>query len=544
MSIVSCPRCGDKVSLPPAASPSVLVQCPLCLEEYFLSDALIQLPPMLVVMGSRGEAAEKDVEYRLTEPVAVAVSEAQFEPDPATVGTRPQLKTVSRRRPQERSAIGEIVKVVLGGVAGLAGGLLVLWWGFGVDVGDLGPQVSKVQYLRFLVPPKLRAQTEPPGTEPSQLDTMNADATQGEGDDGQAGANGGLGPGAEDGATANGDVEKASANTEVKTQGKRAKGKGKKGKKQPEDDPFAEVDLPGGKSAAGESPELKFDDPLSAIKPKLENNKSKEKEPPPTAPEGRGGGNFGEGRPPTQAELARRLAQAIEGVSGSIDALETVNREDTEAVDAALKYVYDTVARLTTAVLEMDHTSPEFDEQRQSLNDCLRRLARDARRTDAIRQRARIKLDDAASSGSWILLAGTVKDVGPAGEWFQTMVEATDDERFVAILTADDPNDSWKAGDRVIVLGRVVHDPVANAKGYEGDAEIAVTAAHSVTTGGASANVEDAKTEDKAKKAESSPDRSDQPATEKPKPVEPKADEPKSDKPKSDEDKPAEKDAE
>ena len=64
MTIVSCPRCGDKVSAPPAASPSALVQCPLCLEEYFLSDALIQLPPMLIVVGGHAPAFEKE-EYRL-----------------------------------------------------------------------------------------------------------------------------------------------------------------------------------------------------------------------------------------------------------------------------------------------------------------------------------------------------------------------------------------------------------------------------------------------------------------------------------------------
>jgi hypothetical protein len=155
MSIVSCPRCGDKVSLPPSASPTALVQCPLCCEEYYLSDALIQLPPMLLVVGGHAAAAEKDADYRLAEPIAAAVSQAAFDTGVSTSAARPQLRTVSRPRRPEKSAVGEIVKVVLGGAAGLAGGLLVLWWLFGVDVGELGPKVSKVDYLRFLVPEKL-----------------------------------------------------------------------------------------------------------------------------------------------------------------------------------------------------------------------------------------------------------------------------------------------------------------------------------------------------------------------------------------------------
>jgi hypothetical protein len=545
MSIVSCPRCGDKVSLPPSAEPSAVVQCPLCLEEYYLSDALIQLPPMLLVVGSRAEAAtqaaEREGEYRLAEPVAAAVSEAQFEPAAGTVAARPQLKTVSRRRPQERSAIGEIIKVVLGGVAGLAGGLLVLWWGFGVDVGDLGPQVSKVQYLRFLVPPKLRAQAEPPGTEPSQLDTMNTDDQQGKGTGDEPGTNGGLGQGALEGASAE-DDQSQPASSETTKQRKAAKANGKrKGNKPPEFDPFADDVLKSSKPAASDSPELKIDDPLSAIKPKQEDDKPKTKaEPPATKPEGGGGGGFfGEGRPPTQAALAQRLAQATEAVHGSIDALENVNRDDSEAVDAALKYVYDMASRLTTAVLEMDRSAAEFEEQRPALDDALRRLARDGRRTNVIRQRARIKLDDEASSGSWILIAGAVKDIRSAGDWFETMVEATDDGRFVAVLTADDPHGAWKGGQPVLVLGRVVRDPAANTKGYEGDAEIAVTSSHGVTTAGPPAPADDAKTENKAKKTESSTDKEDKPAAETPKPEEPKSDEPK-----SDEDKPAQKDPE
>ena len=285
MSIVSCPRCGDKVSVPPAASTSALVQCPLCLEEYFLSDALVQLPPMLVVVGGHAAAAEKEGEYRLAEPVAAAVSAAEFGASGGTaVAARPQLRPVSRRRAPEKSAIGEIVKVVLGGLAGLAGGLLVLWWGFGVDVGDLGPTVSKVQYLRFLVPPKLRAQTVTPDQNPTPLDTMNADSGQGKGDGNRQQGE---------------DV--ASDDSQPVGDGNRAPGKpakgNKKGIKPPEEDPFAALDLPGAKPAAGDSPDLNIDDPLSAIKPPKKDKAKQPKEEATTTEPDAAGGGLGEGTP-------------------------------------------------------------------------------------------------------------------------------------------------------------------------------------------------------------------------------------------------------
>lgn len=103
------------MSLPPAASPAALVQCPLCCEEYYLSDVLIQMPPMLVVVGGHAAAAEKDSNYRLAEPVAAAVGQASFDTGVGAVTpSRPQLRTVSRPRRPEKSAVGEIVKVVLG----------------------------------------------------------------------------------------------------------------------------------------------------------------------------------------------------------------------------------------------------------------------------------------------------------------------------------------------------------------------------------------------------------------------------------------------
>lgn len=251
MSIVSCPRCGDKVSLPPAASASALVQCPLCCEEYYLSDVLIQLPPMLVVVGGHAAAAEKDSDYRLAEPVAAAIGQA-FDTGISSSATRPQLRTVSRPRRQEKSAVGEIVKVVLGGAAGLAGGLLVLWWFFGVDVGELGPKLSKVDYLRFLVPEKLwdqsvRSEKEPADLEP--LDDAKQAKASGKKTKSAGGASQVAGDSSKEGVAGTGDDTPS------------------KGSKQA--DPFLTLDDLGieSKPAPTGAAEVTLDDPLSAVTP-------------------------------------------------------------------------------------------------------------------------------------------------------------------------------------------------------------------------------------------------------------------------------------
>ncbi|HUE70472.1 MAG TPA: hypothetical protein VMP01_06235 [Pirellulaceae bacterium] len=271
MSIVACPRCGDKVSLPPAASPAALVQCPLCCEEYYLSDVLIQLPPMLVVVGGRAAAAEEG-DYRLAEPVAAAVSQAAFDTGVGSSATRPQLRTVSRPRRQEKSAVGEIVKVVLGGAAGLAGGLLVLWWLFGVDVGELGPKLSKVDYLRFLVPEKLWDQSVRSGKGSAKREPVAADARQADDNGKKGNAVGGESRVAGD---ASGAAPVGSGSNEPE-------------KNEQQADPFLSLDdfSAPSKPAAGDAVELTLDDPLSAVTPPKKGGAAKANDDRPAEPTG------------------------------------------------------------------------------------------------------------------------------------------------------------------------------------------------------------------------------------------------------------------
>ena len=57
MSIISkCPKCQRAITVPDGIVADATVQCPICEEEYPLSDALAEAPPALVPVGGSGDS--------------------------------------------------------------------------------------------------------------------------------------------------------------------------------------------------------------------------------------------------------------------------------------------------------------------------------------------------------------------------------------------------------------------------------------------------------------------------------------------------------
>lgn len=165
MTIVNCPRCREQVLAPTNEDPGTLVRCPLCRDAFELAEVLSCLPPALLIVedeeeilapagfGEVHEAADLDEELPLLGDVVesrAAIDQSaedfQFEtsPPPAFRPKRtPKIKVerVPRRR---RSAVREIVKVVAGGIVGLAIGQTILWWGLKRDPLEMGPHLSQL----------------------------------------------------------------------------------------------------------------------------------------------------------------------------------------------------------------------------------------------------------------------------------------------------------------------------------------------------------------------------------------------------------------
>lgn len=191
MTTVNCPKCDEQVRMPADASAEARVQCPLCADEFELSEALDQLAPMLVVLHDPGRAyavtspleksyAEAEIDlaaesedesesesesgtpefsFEAPSPARAATPAFSFENGSATSGAAGSASSRRARsqRPQ-KSAVKEILKVVGGGVVGLTIGQLILWWLPGdlkKDPLELGPKIPA--FASFLVSPKFRA---------------------------------------------------------------------------------------------------------------------------------------------------------------------------------------------------------------------------------------------------------------------------------------------------------------------------------------------------------------------------------------------------
>lgn len=181
MSFAACPRCKDEISVPLGVRPSARVRCPLCREEMLLSEVLDRLPPMLEVLDaadaapawqSAGETVYSPSDYAADDhsEYAPAKDDAMGGMVAAATATAPIVGASTRIRERKQpSIVGEMVKIVLGGVVGIVMALGVLWWLLDRDPLKLGPTVAA--YVPQVVPEKFQGKPidKPanPGVRPS-----------------------------------------------------------------------------------------------------------------------------------------------------------------------------------------------------------------------------------------------------------------------------------------------------------------------------------------------------------------------------------------
>ena len=176
MTIASCPRCHESVLVPAAASRRASVRCPLCLEEFLLAEIIDSLPPVLQVVndpeagsgsaepidsgGAYGLLAE-DAESSPSAAPAFSIDRSRdMTATPAAPAARRRTGPV-RPQKKKKNAAAEVIKIVLGGIAGLLIAQALLWWmpwqDLRRDPFDLGPMVAK--YAPWLVPAKFHGKS-------------------------------------------------------------------------------------------------------------------------------------------------------------------------------------------------------------------------------------------------------------------------------------------------------------------------------------------------------------------------------------------------
>lgn len=182
MTIAACPKCHDEVTIPPGAPRAAQVRCPWCREEFGLADVLDRMPPMLEIVSAptvapgesdaqAGFGASSDDDFRLSDADASPTPDFSFgggttTAAPAVAAPRPRTAKAASTRPRrkEKSAVAEMVKVVLGGVVGLILAQLILWWlpePYKRDPIEIGPTVGK--YVPWIVPAEYRPRGDSAG---------------------------------------------------------------------------------------------------------------------------------------------------------------------------------------------------------------------------------------------------------------------------------------------------------------------------------------------------------------------------------------------
>jgi len=141
--------------------------------------------------------------------------------------------------------------------------------------------------------------------------------------------------------------------------------------------------------------------------------------------------------------------------------------------------LYNAYAGLGRTVEQANLEDADNAEKLPALRQTLAELAKEPFKLNSIGILAGKKLD-AAEGDPGILLAGTVKDLKATGGHFETTVELVRNKRLVTVVSAKNPQDSYKVDDQVLILGSIVRDPKEKLPGYKGEAEVVVKSGHAM----------------------------------------------------------------
>ena len=134
---VLCKGCGNQLHEPPCMGECPIpqsVRCENCGLETICEDGTIEEAEQYE--ESKKEPLELP-QLELEIDLEPETDEPQRSPDWSVLGPN-----IRRQRPSEVSAIRKIIPPVLGGLAAFPIATLIMWYGFGRDIGTAGPAVA------------------------------------------------------------------------------------------------------------------------------------------------------------------------------------------------------------------------------------------------------------------------------------------------------------------------------------------------------------------------------------------------------------------
>ena len=525
MSIVHCPRCRDEVTVPAKAPAKALVRCPLCLEEYLLSEALAQMPPALLIVGGEVEEeealvgatvaeAESAGEYRMAGGAFGETLDSSMPASAMVSAPRPGVKAGPRARRKERSALGEVIKIVMGGVVGITLGIVGIWWIARTDPFNIGPKVAP--YAPWLVPAQFHKQVGEPGA--TAANTTNSASTAASTSNGTEGAATLNVPPSADGSFAGHPNAQVAANS----------GQPSKGKAKSDDEPLqllpepfgtptssepvlpASIDLPAlepapttPESNPTAEPSVEPPDPAAGSKGKAKskgNSKSNGKaaapahgapdvdltpllpdgDTPPASETNPSPSPRPEPAPESTAPLASAadLAAAVATANEALAKVETAtsNNEPKEVRQQLFTELYAAVADGGSVLSHLDPADADAAEPLANLKQLLDNLAKQPGKLSAFGHLGRTNLAE-RKAGEGFAFAGKVIEYKAAGSVFESTLDAGNGVT-VQLVSLGNPQDFCEVGDQILAAGRIVEEPQKNIRGYEGEAERVVLLGH------------------------------------------------------------------
>ena len=523
MTIAPCPRCDDPVSLPDHASTQATVRCPLCQETFAITDILVSLPPALIVVEDPEATDESTSPESLffadsatdrpvnlldevesdARPAAIAIEPMGSSAEPsATPSSGGRRRAAPRPQRKKKSPAMEVVKVFLGGVAGLVIAQAILWWlpwtKYRRDPFDLGPKVSS--FAGWMVP----AQFHDKGNKPveageAEPTSKNTESSPPSTDGNEFGPSAGELP--QRTFVDPNEVQEDTQPSQAAAGEGRDQGNGGKkqngGAEQPADGSVADVGEPVAMEDAADDTQVTgisidplgdmnldadllnmiepSDDPIleepTADEPVLEDPTLEE----PTLEEP-GMSGLG-GTPPAIDPIspALQIANAPQvseaELREAVDQANTVIQAWASAEDPSdqrlIAQSYQTLANLAEAVTFTDAMSIE---QTQTVADLLSSLTSEPKRLRGLKMVGPRWAAFAGREGTGIVLVGEVIDSQQEGDVYVTKLEVAEGKEPMTIYRDTDPAADCPPGQSIVVLGAIVDDPEDRVPGYAGDA--------------------------------------------------------------------------
>jgi len=458
------------------------------------------MPPLLIVVDDPEAAASAGAAIPAFGPAATGVDDGELGlagPEPVSVrpsfdiessvapasgaGPTARKRRVAPRPKKKRSPAMEVVKIVLGGIAGLAIAQLILWWNpwKRTDPFELAPKLGGV--APWIVPEDFRGEKKAkagngettgkktpakPGATPSKQDELPTlsfvDPTK-------------AGPAADP--------------TKPKRSGRKTKpsrmggimgsGPGIMGSGTPV--AAADVSEPEPTAIPGDPLDLgniepamtdPGDDLVGDLSIDLDPTKMLDPLPTFEPEEAVTDPSDSTEATPTRFSNAPNLTGGE--VNEALEDAQTIARAWNLAEDAdsreLLRQTYHALAELGEAVT---FAGQDGQPDEAEVTGLLKSLTEDDKKLANLGKAGGAWLQHSQRDSAGLLVLGVVKGIEQQGDLYETKFE-TSTGTLLSLYADTDPADAYKVDSDVLVLGAIIDDPASNLTGYEGDAESVV----------------------------------------------------------------------